>query len=389
MAVRVLSFDFDGCLFNEAYCEAASDDKNIIAHNRAFLEKIKAENQLFSHVTAFIGSNRQSLEIDEFCTTDFKGSCFPEIKHICDYLGVDFDPLLLADICGKLPDGMSYARAIDKDYTGEHSAWVFDASKLIILYAQIHKMANQYSDESIVFDFYDDKGKGCRAEGDDLLEYLQQFFNTYPELLPANVTLRLNHYAGSDVSPYTPIQGTGRIDPAYRQTILDMIQISEEEAFRKYPDIDMEDKISATDFVTPELLRLKAQQRALIARPLELIEERIERLRRQLEIAQKLHEELSASSAGYYPTVGELRMQLVPNILAARDQLSTNDSLWTEKMSEHARHVLEFAHSETMPSIRSAAASGLLVFASPVKTAGAPDQPSEKIMAAGAAFVPQ
>ncbi|WP_133127380.1 hypothetical protein [Legionella nagasakiensis] len=382
MTVRVLSFDFDGCLFNEAYCDAPSDNKNIITHNQAFLERIKAENQDFRQITAFIGSNRQSCEIDRVCTTEFKGSCFPEISIICDHLGIEFDPLLLADICGDLPDGTSYARAMDKEYTGEHSSWVFDLSKLTILYAQIHKMANKHSDEPIVFDFYDDKGMKCRDEADDLLEYLHQFFKTYPQLLPANVTLRLNHYAGDDITPYESIQGTGNIDPNYRQTILDMIHIASKKA-QEYPDIDLGEQVSCTDFVTPELLTIRAQQRILITRSTELLEEKITQLRRQLDIAYNLQDKLLASLAGFSSTEEELWMQLAPPILAARDQLKA-DSIWREKMDDCARRVSEFAPKETAPSIRKAAASGILVFTPPQQTPSSPPESCEAAVATAA-----
>ncbi len=51
-------------------------------------------------------------------------------------------------------------RAIDKNYKGGHSDWLFDETKATIIYAQMHKIANENPNEEIVFDFYDDRGNG-------------------------------------------------------------------------------------------------------------------------------------------------------------------------------------------------------------------------------------
>lgn len=225
MTIRVTSFDFDGCLFNLNYIY--SEPKDVIAANRVFLDAIREASSDFTKRITFVGSNRQSLSID-IANSFGKGSCFPAVKTVSDYLGTTLDPFLLADIYGDLPDGTSYQRARDNQegkYQGPHSEWLFDETKATILYAQMHKVAQENPEEDIIFDFYDDRGNRARAPI-DILEHLQTFFTKYPELIPSNVTLRLNHYAGGTVTPLATIKGQGFIDANYKQTVKDMATIT-------------------------------------------------------------------------------------------------------------------------------------------------------------------
>ena len=220
MTIRGLSFDFDGCLFNLDYI--GSEEKDVIKSNAAFLDPIKKGNTPFEHTYTFIGSNRQSFAVDmNNAWVGGKGSCFPAAKTVSDYLGTTLDKFLLADIYGDLPAGISFDRATQQNYTDKHSDWLFDDTKVTILYAQLHKMANDNPKEDIVFDFYDDRGNGERSSN-DILEQLRDFYTKYPELIPAQVTLRLNHYAGGVVTPVAVINGKGFIDSNYRQTVKDM-----------------------------------------------------------------------------------------------------------------------------------------------------------------------
>ncbi|QEY52381.1 hypothetical protein [Legionella longbeachae] len=234
MTIRITSFDFDGCLFHRNY--ANSENKDVIASNKIFLDTIKQENQNFTQTIAFIGSNRQSLNVD-MANSFGKGSCFPAIKKVSDYLGCTFDPFILADIYGDLPSGTSYDRAIqflNRTYSGDHSDWIFDETKASLIYAQMHKAALENPTEEIIFDFYDDRGFGARSPK-DILEDLHEFFSQNPELVPPNVTLRLNHYAGGNVSQMDPIKGKTNsiIDVNYQQTVKDMAEITKQkDAYR-------------------------------------------------------------------------------------------------------------------------------------------------------------
>ncbi|MFJ1269334.1 hypothetical protein ACD661_12270 [Legionella lytica] len=221
MTIRVLSFDFDGCLFHKGY--VYSEDKNVVKSNETFLEAVKKENEEFTTVYSLVGSNRQSYNVD-MANSWGKGSCFPAIKTVSDYLGTKLDTFLLADIFGDLPIGTSYSQATSSNkHEIKHSDWMFDDTKTTLIYAQIHKIANQHPNEPIVLDFYDDRGNGERATH-DILEQLRDFYTQHHALIPANVTLRLNHYAGGKVTLMNEIKGTGFIDENYQQTVKDLSQ---------------------------------------------------------------------------------------------------------------------------------------------------------------------
>ena len=68
LSVRVLSFDFDGCLYHKDYkresCATPLALSAVINKNKSFLDAIQIENTLYREVTSFIGSARQSEWLD-------------------------------------------------------------------------------------------------------------------------------------------------------------------------------------------------------------------------------------------------------------------------------------------------------------------------------------
>ena len=257
MTIRVLSFDFDGCLFHRGYIN--SEDKDVVKSNEAFLEAIKKENEEFTTVYSLVGSNRQSYQID-IVNSWGKGSCFPAIKTVSDHLGTILDTFLLADIFGNLPIGTSYSQATSSTkHEIEHSDWMFDETKTTLIYAQIHKMANQHPNEPIILDFYDDRGNGERASH-DILEQLRDFYTKHHALIPVNVTLRLNHYAGGNVTLMNEIKGTGFIDENYQQTVKDLSQ----QAITDYDDGHYRPIHVATYAKPEELKNRKARSVSLL-----------------------------------------------------------------------------------------------------------------------------
>lgn len=241
MSIRVLSFDYDGSLFHSDFIKS----ENVIINNKEFLDGIKRDNTDIDRIILLSGSNRQSFLIEFF---NMKGipelSSFSAAKEIEHYLApATLDTFLLADIYGDLEDGASYARAMDKEYKGEHSDWLFDDTKVTVLYAQMHKIAMENPYEDIVFDFYDDR--------QDILNELAHFFAKYVELVPGNITLRLNKYAGKEVTPIKNIEGQGFVDTNFKQTVKDMTSLTIE----KHPECDGINKpLRTSKVVTPELL---------------------------------------------------------------------------------------------------------------------------------------
>ncbi|STO25475.1 hypothetical protein [Fluoribacter gormanii] len=234
MAIRYLSFDFDGCLFNQNYAQAPHLEFKkhlgdaVLVHNRAFLDQLKIENAAFDNVVALIGSNRQSYETD--CINmghpkAFKGSCCPAIQTVCADLNVTFDPFLLADVAGNLPYGTSYHLIMQEVTSGaylnddpqhEHAECTMDETKRTLLFAQMQKAAVDHPNEEIIFDFFDDRY-------DILVGHLNEFFTKYPHMIPKNVTLRLNRYAGDDVTLMASIKGTGESYSDYPEHVNNML----------------------------------------------------------------------------------------------------------------------------------------------------------------------
>ena len=178
------------------------------------------------------------------------GSCFDDIRRISNYLEATFNPFLMSDLIDSLESGTCYHRATDTDYDGIHTRYMVDESKLILLYAQIHQIANLYPKKSIVFDFYDDRGRSSKHEL-DIIKNLFCFFSEYPHLLPAKLTLRLALYRGHEAFFYTDIQGTGMIDSQYAVTVQDMI----DQSICKDPELfESENYIQAVLHVNPEYL---------------------------------------------------------------------------------------------------------------------------------------
>ena len=223
MTLRVISFDFDGCLFNYNYLR--SSDKDVIKHNKHFLDSLKQESNAFSHTITMIGSARQSKELDmRGAQKNNTGSCFLAIQHITRYLKATFNTLLFSDIIGDLVEGTSYKRLLSHNVHQEkHACAFFDNSKVMLLYAQMHHIAMQNPNETITFYFYDDR--------DDILNGLNNFFKHNPDMIPSKLNLRLQQYAGHHINPVAIVQGTGPANKNYRQTVTDMLDIG----FKRMP----------------------------------------------------------------------------------------------------------------------------------------------------------
>ncbi|WP_392536874.1 hypothetical protein [Legionella sp. 227] len=256
MTIRVLSFDFDGCLFNMAYINApyTNFDKHltdaVLVHNETFLEQLRHENERFSQVIAMIGSNRQSFEIDTAnmgFLQSFKGSCCSAIQTVCNYLGVDFNPLLLADLYNSLEPGTAYQLIMDEIKSGkwidggalEHEDCPMDQSKVALIFAQMQEAASKNPDEKIIFDFYDDRH--------DILARLQEFYSTHPHMIPKNVLLRLNHYEGAEPTLEAELVGDGILCNDYPEIVVNML-----DNLWKHNDIAMEIKSNRNK---PEMLQ--------------------------------------------------------------------------------------------------------------------------------------
>src|SRR5579871_3277988 len=78
--INVQSFDFDGCIFNMNYIYSQSKDR-LIETNEAFISQVskKIQEEKIDEVVFMVGSNRQSLNIDNVNSKYGKGSRFPAL----------------------------------------------------------------------------------------------------------------------------------------------------------------------------------------------------------------------------------------------------------------------------------------------------------------------
>lgn len=232
--VNLKLYDVDGCLYHklkQGERDGANVHQWLIDSNKAFLEsqiaEVKADK--YDKVIVAYGTNRQSRRVDDYAGLFRGGSCTPVLPILQSYLAgnlncpVVADPFWMADIYGGKSAGTSYKLALmDRQkipHKEQHSLWMFDVSKVSLLYAQIHRAATLNPDaKQLDVDFYDDTY--------EILNQLEVFFKVYPQLLPKNVTLRLHHYAGEKVSKPCVIKGEGIVDKNYEWSVRFMASMS-------------------------------------------------------------------------------------------------------------------------------------------------------------------
>lgn len=269
--VRVSGMDHDGC-FGMPYITPA---QSILAH-QPVLDQLKqqaiARPLAFDYVTST--SNRQSIDIDcNNAILNQNNLAFPVTTTLAKSLGAHFDPLLLADITAHRLPGYTLSQLksaiahlsinpYNECLSDSHLAtlskipqagYCFSLDKINILYAQMHRMATLHPNYHIEFNVYD-----------DLLEQvllpLGSFYQKYPSLIPANLTLTLHHYDTTCNVEYshhhqalptitTQIRGHGNIDSHYYSTVNAMthVAIKEEGSKSSY-------QLSA--YLTPESILL-------------------------------------------------------------------------------------------------------------------------------------
>lgn len=232
--IKVVSLDFDGCIFHREYISeymklrATPDEKitedPLFYTNKAIFAKIKSDfsENRFDDMILMDGSNRQSKRIDEMHSSiNETESCFTALMKLETYLQKEItknchvDKFLTSDLCENKLSGENFENRIKNNIGYEFSSYFFDYSKLIILYAQMHKVASENPNVRIDFDFYDDTTT--------ILSDLKKFFNLNPDLIPHNLQLNLHKYAGRKVESIATIKGTGEIDNNYRDNIKKML----------------------------------------------------------------------------------------------------------------------------------------------------------------------
>jgi len=237
MTVLVLSIDFDGCLANSRFCE--SQDLDLVKANLPFLYHLQALQGAYVQTELLIGSSRQSSFIDFWSQKTNRQllRCFPYYLEIADHLQCKFDGFLMADLYSNLAAGTAYQLELadtypvrDKSDYSRHASELMaylgeerrppapdafcDSSKLSLLYAQMHRIASKYSDQMVVFKFFDDN-----------LDYLNNIistFSAFPQLLPGQLRLELCRYDGQVCTDVGNIQGAGDINMDYHASLIEL-----------------------------------------------------------------------------------------------------------------------------------------------------------------------
>lgn len=245
--IRAISLDFDGCLFNDIYkanyarqrvFEGTATKRPIMPdalfdQNVGLFKKLIYSGDKFSKTIILNGSNRQSYKAEMAgMKKNNTESSFLAMSRIGKKLNAEVDPFLTADIYGNQRSGFSYRAALYEKYTGRHADTKPDPSKIATLYAQMHKLANEHPNESVVFEFY--------SAPDDYVHLTHRYFKDNPQLIPDNVILNMHYYprkgsltistdnnripmqplSDSDTTySYDPIQGKGGIDIKFGSTV--------------------------------------------------------------------------------------------------------------------------------------------------------------------------
>ncbi len=268
--IKVFSLDFDKCLYTGSYTKKItkcrrdnpemfwgeflelqnsiliSENGNLLKH---LVDEIKKSKNL-NNVQLFFGTERQSFRADMINLIkgpDINGSAFQGLLMLRNQLEYDVGKVnkgldiavnhfLLADIYADIEHGKSFKLAlfrmfqesrkwranriaeISEDYFDDHADWIFDDSKITIVYAHIHKLSLENPGVNIAYDFYDDRV--------DILESIQDFFESNLDLVPISVTITLNEYSGSNIRKMTIIKGKGGIDSDYNKSIKKLAELS-------------------------------------------------------------------------------------------------------------------------------------------------------------------
>ncbi len=235
----VFSIDADNCLFSEAYMFAnhkARIDKGYGYYTwpKELRSKAQQENmiptseKLRKHIAKIlqnhrskpifsVGSNRQSQGIDQTNSDEHQtASIFTALPQFAESITKDYviNKLLLSDIFNNVVEGTNF------DYFLSGLECPFDKDKLLLIYAQVHRIASQYpNSKKIHFHFYDDQM--------EILKGLESFFMDYPSFLPKNVSLNLHFYDGTAMpSNFKQIDGVGKVDRQYIASVKELWKIA-------------------------------------------------------------------------------------------------------------------------------------------------------------------
>lgn len=242
--IRVISPSYENCL---VYSNVKYSDENLVKSACGIIKHIQDQSvtSKVHEIIVMTGSGRQSVNSDKWAS-DIRsgnpntGSVFPAMHAFSKIL----EKTMPSTLCRQdtfIMSNLYKMEDFNKDYPKEVSpGWVYDHSRITILYAQMHKIASENRDAKITFEFYDYNIKR--------LEQLKRFFSDNPLLIPRNVSLCLNRYNNASASVVgdnpAKIDGTGIIDNNYVDSVKLMAELcGNKRPFSHYKEIFPEDSV--------------------------------------------------------------------------------------------------------------------------------------------------
>ncbi len=222
--------------------------------NMNLIEYIKQREDDYDRCLLMVGSQRQSQIYDkEGMQVNGTGSIFQdiyflkhELRQILPNKKFSLNKLTLTDLQQQRPIGETFSKIIEKDLHSHHYTHFYDATKLSILYGAIHHVAVTERNADIAVNFYDDLM--CDEPENDILHTLFRLFSAYPELLPANVTLKLHHYTGT-INNIQVIIGKGVIDYRYPENTRLLAKLCGHDLLNPYLHLDIARMLNVEEFL--------------------------------------------------------------------------------------------------------------------------------------------
>lgn len=154
--LHVVAVDFDGFLLPVSEEKKDEDDKSepvdipLEQINKKLLKALKKQTQYFNQTIGLIASSRNSKGIDDANVARHRAekiavptSCFKPIRQIIEQeIGGFFHPFLMPDIYFERPDGFAFSRIMASQEDSYHYPYVFDESKVSLLYTLMQLIAN-------------------------------------------------------------------------------------------------------------------------------------------------------------------------------------------------------------------------------------------------------
>ena len=150
MTIVASSIAYDNCLA-PSFKDGEVKSFYILHENELLFDHIRSEKMEDSCGVTFIGSSRQSFNMDRNLSEEERnGSCFEQYNKVTEYLGNELIRLLMADIDNGLSAGTSFFRAIDNENILEHGDCVPEETKVSLLYLQMHHLSNIHPKEGAI-----------------------------------------------------------------------------------------------------------------------------------------------------------------------------------------------------------------------------------------------